>query len=163
MENLRKTKKIIEKNAYLVLGTCRNDIPWTAPLFYASDKSLDFYFVSGKETRHVKDLEENSNVSVTIFDSQATPEEADGIYIEGTARQVAVSELPKAIKLIYKKRFTDPSELKKHVHEVDDFLGHNPRRFYKIKTGRIYKLDTESTSEVDKRVEIDIEKMREIL
>lgn len=156
MKNIQLAQKIIDSNQYMTLATCKDNIPWVAPVFFATDKNRNFYFLSGKETRHILEIENNPNVALSIYDSREIPENIDGVYIEGVASQVSLKELPKAINLLYKKRFPDPRELKQHLHTVEDFLGGKPRRFFKIAPNHIYKLDLDNTSEVDRKVEIDI-------
>lgn len=150
-------REMIENSLYMVIATSNDNQPWAVPVFFAHDKKYHFYFVSGKETRHVQHIRANEKVAVTIFDSRSTPETVDGIYIEGKAKEVDMFDLPRVIGLVYRKRFPDLRELKKHAHQVYDFWGGKPRRFYEIIPLRIHKLDRENETEVDRRIEINID------
>jgi nitroimidazol reductase NimA-like FMN-containing flavoprotein (pyridoxamine 5'-phosphate oxidase superfamily) len=160
MKNAQLARKIIDDNKYMTLATCKDTMPWVAPLFFATDKNFNFYFLSGKEARHVIEIKGNPNVALSIYDSREIPERADGVYIEGVASQVPLKELLSAMNLLYKKRFPNPRELKEHLHSTVDFLGDKPRRFFKVVPKHIYKLDQENSSEVDKKVEIDISTLK---
>lgn len=161
--NVKVARQIIKDNLYMVLSTCENNTPWIAPVFFAADEDYNFYFISGKETLHSLQIEKNPNVAVVVFDSRLIPEEADGVYIEGVASHVPLTELPKVIMLVYQKRFPDPRTLAQHIHDAQDFLGGKPRRFYKIKPSRVFKLDKNNQSEVDRRVEISLADLKDMV
>lgn len=73
MSNLnKKAKQIIKESLYFVLGTVGQDNkPWVTPLFYCFDEELNFYWISPKDSLHSKNIEENGEVSLVIFNSQA--------------------------------------------------------------------------------------------
>ena len=70
-KRINLAKKIINNNIYLTLGTADNKIPWTAPLFYAVNNKYEFYFISKKDSLHIKHISNNPKVSFSIFDSHA--------------------------------------------------------------------------------------------
>jgi len=159
-QNATAARQIIESNKYLVLATSLGDVPWVAPLFFAHDAEYNFYFVSGKSTRHSDHIAKNPNVAVTIFDSRKAPEDADGVYVEGRAAVVGIRELPKALMLVYLRRFPDDKIRSLHEHSPKEFFGKNPRRFYKITPNRMYKLDRDNPTSVDRRVEVPLSMLR---
>jgi len=55
----------MESHNTMTLGTCGENVPWAATVFYASD-GLDLYFFSDPQSRHCQNLEGNSKVAVTI-------------------------------------------------------------------------------------------------
>ncbi len=126
--------KIIMEKRYMILATSKDDIPWAAPLFFGVDSDLNFYFISGKSTRHATHIKQNPNVAVSIFDSHKKPGEADGVYIEGRAGLVEFTAIPRVLLLVYKKRFPNKEERKKHLHPAEDFLGINGTEILQDKT-----------------------------
>jgi uncharacterized protein YhbP (UPF0306 family) len=158
--NLELTQDIIANNLYMVLATALNDEPWAAPFFFTIDEDYNFYFVSGKETRHAAHIQKNPRVAIAIFDSREVPEQADGFYVEGIAKMVELDDLQRVMDLVYLKRFPDPLERAQHIHPPEDFFGNNPRRFYQIVPTHIYKLERAKASGVDGRIEISLENLR---
>lgn len=73
MEEVKIVKNIIASNLFMTLATSSNNLPWSCPLFFASDKDLNLYFTSYNNSLHVKNIEQNSNVSASIFGSNAIP------------------------------------------------------------------------------------------
>jgi uncharacterized protein YhbP (UPF0306 family) len=161
LDNIQIARNIIKDNLFMVLATSsKNNEPWATPVFFAVDDQYNFFFISGKETRHALYINDNPLVSAVIFDSTATPETADGVYIEGKASEVSITRLPKVLNLVYRKRFPNPLELANHMHVIHDFLDGKPRRFYQITPYKMYKLDKNNTTEVDKRVELNLDQLR---
>lgn len=160
---LAKAHSMIVTNNYLCLATNdRHGTPWIAALYYAYDKDCSFYFFSAKESRHAEHIRENSHVAFAIYNSTLMPEDADGLQIDATAEQVSLTGIPHAIATYYKRRFPDDSERAKHEHVPMDFHGIALRRFYKLTPHHVYILDPDF-SQVDQRVELDLEKLRGLI
>src|ERR1035437_1513107 len=107
MENVEIVRNIISSNLFMTLATSANNIPWSCPLFFASDENLNIYFTSYNDALHVKQIEQNPNVAVSIFDSHAMPGKGNtqAAYISGKCTRVLGEELSRAIEVIYAKRF----------------------------------------------------------
>jgi uncharacterized protein YhbP (UPF0306 family) len=103
-----KAKEIIEQNNYMVLATCnKNRNPWASVVFYAYDYEYNFYFISAADSLHVKNLSENPNVAIAIFDSKQAFGLSEGVQIEGT-----LSEMEDEVKLSKSR----PSRLKSSMY-----------------------------------------------
>lgn len=162
-KNLEKTYNIITSNNYLCLSTSAADgKPWSAPLYYAYDSELLFYFFSAKDSLHARHIRDNSLVAFSIFNSSLPPEDADGVQIEATARQVHLLELPHVISTYYRRRFPDEKERSQHEHVPMDFRGISLRRFFRLSPIHVYTLDP-NFSQVDQRVEVPIPNLVEAL
>lgn len=68
------------------LATSRDDRPWAATVFYASDAALNLYFVSDSRTRHGLDIEANNLVAGAINPDCSTWSEVKGLQLEGRVR-----------------------------------------------------------------------------
>lgn len=115
-------KQIIENCTYLTLATTDGKKPWANAVFFASDKVFNLYFTSYNNSRHVKNILKNPNVSVAIFDSHIIlGTGAQGVQIEATCHRVTTKALAEAIEVVYKKRFPDPKERAKRDLNIDHF------------------------------------------
>ncbi|NIO07311.1 MAG: pyridoxamine 5'-phosphate oxidase [Deltaproteobacteria bacterium] len=132
----------IEGHNTMTLGTCDNNMPWTATVFYASD-DLDLYFFSDPQSRHCQNLHNNSKVAVTIQEDYRDWRKIKGIQLEGEvlevgsvitkAKAMAVYALkfPEIIKI-----FSDPSS--GILHRA--FL---KVKFYCVKPSKVFYIDNE--------------------
>jgi len=160
MEDTEIVKNIINSNLFMTLATSANNIPWSCPLFFASDKDQNIYFTSYNDALHIKQVEENPNVAVSIFDSHAVPGTGNtqAVYISGKCKRVSGEELPCAIEVVYNKRFPDPKERERRDLSVERFS--LPDSFgrtdyiYKITTEKFYILDKKTGK--DTRIEAQV-------
>jgi nitroimidazol reductase NimA-like FMN-containing flavoprotein (pyridoxamine 5'-phosphate oxidase superfamily) len=160
MRDAKIVKSIIASNLFMTLATSANSIPWSCPLFFASDKDLNIYFTSYNNALHVKQIEQNPNVAVSIFDSHAMPGTGNtqAVYISGKCSIVLGEELAYAIEVVYKKRFPDPKEREKRDLSVERFsfpdsIGRTDH-IYKIETDKFYILDKQTGK--DTRIEVQM-------
>ena len=105
----------MESHNTMTLGTCHEEIPWAATVFYASD-GLRLYFFSAPDSRHCQNLTANPQVAVTIQEDYQDWRKIKGIQLEGKvvlvdsliekgkAMTVYARKYPDIIKL-----FTDPA------------------------------------------------------
>jgi uncharacterized protein YhbP (UPF0306 family) len=77
----------IESHNTMTLGTCGENIPWAATVFYASD-DLKLYFFSAPESRHCQNLAGNPRVAATIQEDYRDWRKIKGIQLEGKASLV---------------------------------------------------------------------------
>lgn len=97
-------KRLIDDNLYMALGTAdAAGVPWVSPVYFTPHYHREFYWVSGPETRHSRNIAARPDVSIAIFDSQVVIGTAEAVYISATAEQVPDEELEKAAA-IYNNR-----------------------------------------------------------
>lgn len=152
-DKVNKAKNIIKNNIYLTLGTVNKDEGgWVTPLFYAYDEKYDFYWISPKDSVHVKNNERNKNSTIVIFDSHAPKWTGVAVWVK-----VVVEELnnPQDIKKGLKYIF---SRLKEPVWLSEKVTGKATYRVYKAVPNKFWITDdVEINGEtVDSRREIDI-------
>jgi uncharacterized protein YhbP (UPF0306 family) len=147
----KKAKKIVNDNIFMDLATSdKRGLPWATPIRYYLDNDYNFYFISSKHSRHMKNLEANPNIAFSIYDSRARGDDIDGLQIRARAKVLDKLELIKATKIIYKILKSDL----KLTPTINKFRGIAAMRLVKIKPLEIYKLDTRSKPGEDTRIKV---------
>ena len=135
IELVSKAKKVINDLIYITIATSdKNNLPWNTPVYSAFDKNYNFYWVSWKENKHSKNIKENGNVFVVIYDSTVPESTGFGVYMKGKAYQLEKSnmiEIIKALKLLYSRKNKKP-------RKPQDFLALLPRRIYKFVPDKVW-------------------------
>lgn len=148
-DNTAIANAIIDANRYLTLGTSDQDgTPWLTPLYYTPDNYTDFYWISPPDATHSRNIGVRPEVSLVIFDSQATIGSAQAVYASAKAEQVADAELPDVIDVAFNPRFPGVRSM-----TLDQLTGAAPFRLYRARTVRRWILDPE-TGSVDHRIEV---------
>ena len=105
-------RQLIDTNNYMVLGTAdASGTPWTTPVFFSPDGHSEFYWVSGRSTRHSRNIAGRPEVSLAIFDSRCAIGTAEAVYMSATAAEVPVEDHERALvvfnaKLEERRHFT---------------------------------------------------------
>jgi uncharacterized protein YhbP (UPF0306 family) len=79
-------RQMLDAHNTVSLATARDDRPWVATVFYASDPDLNLYFVSDGCTRHGRDLEASGRVAAAINPDCGTWNDVRGLQLEGRVR-----------------------------------------------------------------------------
>ena len=134
-ELVSRAKEVIEKILYITLATSDTKAnPWNSPVYSAFDKNYTFYWISWTENQHSKNIRENENVFVVIYDSTVPESTGFGVYMKGKAYQLGLKdsrEILKALKLLYQRK-------NKKIRTLKEFLGIFPRRIYKFVPGQVW-------------------------
>lgn len=153
MTNEEKVKSIIEKIIYITIATVSKDgKPWNSPVYSAYDEKFNFFWASWKENEHSKNVRNNSDVFLVIYDSTAPEGTGEGVYIKAKACELNdPKEIEHALKYLYGRKSKTP-------RKVEEFLGEFPRRVYKAVPEKFWiNTDGEvSGSFVDKRIEVNL-------
>ena len=157
--------RIIKENRFLSLATTnkKGEI-WATPLSYSYDEGCNFYVTTAVDSVHINHVRANPYVAFSIFDSTRRVSDIDGIQVYGIMGEVEPNELERIVKAYYLHVFPDPNERKLWEAPAEYFTKDEfpVYRFYQIKPINLYKRDTENI-DVDRRVEIDILKLSELL
>jgi len=131
-----RAKAILNEIIYANVATSdKNGQPWNSPVRHVYDENLNIYWFSDKESQHSKNVRENENVFIVIYDSTVPEGEGEGVYIQAKAHEV-----------------TDPDEITfaRHIKKgqnynrpADDFLGNAVRRVYKAVPQKVWMNDAE--------------------
>ena len=140
-------KRMIEENLYLTISVCDlSGHPWIANLFYVFDRNYNFYWYSPKTSKHSKLIQENSNVAISIFNSQATGDEIDAVYVKAKAYMLDDRKKMLRVLLLYGKKMlkakfvNSKDDLKNLINNAKDFTKESPLRLYKATPEEIFKL-----------------------
>ena len=102
--------KYLETHNTMTLGTCSDDVPWAATVFYASD-DFRLYFFSVPDSRHCQNLAANPRVAVTVQEDYHDWQKIKGIQLEGTAVLVdSIIEKAKAMA-VYARKYPEVIKL----------------------------------------------------
>ena len=91
-------RAVIDGCAYMTLATAdERGTPWATPVWFAHEDHRRFLWVSDPAARHSRNLAARADVSVAIFDSHAPIGTGQGVYLAGTAQQLAGPDLAHGI------------------------------------------------------------------
>lgn len=154
--NVKKARGIIEKILYITIATASKDgKPWNSPVYSAFDEDYNFYWASWRENQHSKNIKENNQVFIVIYDSTVPEGTGEGVYIKAKAYELDdEKELKHALKYldgrVNKKK--DPKT------RLAEFQGDKPRRVYKAIPEKIW-INGEGDfngNYIDIRMEVDL-------
>jgi len=143
-------EKFLSETRVLTLSTAVNNTPWSCTLAFAYDDGLNLYCITNKDTRHVREINENPNVSVALHEHQSpnyNPRTVKGLQVEGRAEILSGSAV---------------------VSGLGVFIGRFPlaeamsrERLFELKTARIIKIRLAKLFYLDRgnigpRVEYDL-------
>lgn len=143
------SKNILETIRYATISTVDTEgKPWAAPVWYVYDNG-NIYWWSPIETQHSRNIDQNSEVYITVFDSTAPEGEGAGLYFRANATQLADGELNKAIEL-----YNNSTSIFKL--DINNCTGGAPTRMYKATIREAWKNDgiEREGFYVDKRVSL---------
>lgn len=153
----QKAKKIIAENIYMTVAVASPDgIPWIFSVLYAYDRKYNFYWVSDKNSRHSKMIQENPKCALAIFDSTAPEGEGDGIFIEAQAKELlSEKEIADTVETVNARRTKDIFRIK----TIDQVTGESVKSIYSAIPTHIYGLTDGrflNGQYIDQRIEIDL-------
>ena len=80
---------IIASTDYMTLATADADgLPWATPVWFAPDGERALLWLSRPDARHSRNLLARPRLSIVIFDSRVSSEEAAAVYCDAVAEQV---------------------------------------------------------------------------
>lgn len=119
-----RAREIISTIKYATIATASKDgKPWNTPVAHTIDDELNIYWVSDKDNQHSRNVRENEDVAIVIYDSTAPMGEGEGIYIEAKAAELTSPEEILRMRRIKKGADYQP--------QPGEFLGDTTRRVYK--------------------------------
>ncbi|KKQ89587.1 MAG: hypothetical protein UT12_C0011G0043 [Candidatus Curtissbacteria bacterium GW2011_GWC2_38_9] len=153
-ELIKRAKTIISKILYITIATSNKlGIPWNTPVYSAFDKDYNFYWISWRKNQHSKNIKENSQIFIVIYDSTAVEGQGHGVYIQAKAY-----ELDDNKEVEYALKYLDGRINKTGRHKASQFQGSKPRRIYKAVPEKVWvNTDIRINGEfVDDRIEINL-------
>lgn len=124
-----------------VLATRDGADAWATPVYFSYDGRFNIYFISPRDTRHMRNIKEHPVVAMAVV----TPQSLSGTHQVGIQLEGAASEVPdRDIEEVYRiraKRMTPDHEyvpIKSEGHFVKEHGG----IFMRITPKAVYYLDT---------------------
>jgi nitroimidazol reductase NimA-like FMN-containing flavoprotein (pyridoxamine 5'-phosphate oxidase superfamily) len=156
MEELnKKAEEIISKILYITIATSSKDgKPWNTPVYSAFDDKFNFFWTSWKESQHSKNIQENNNVFLVIYDSTAPEGTGEGVYIQAKAYELSdPEEIKQSLAYLYTRKEQAPDKRK-----PEEFLGNFPRRVYKAVPEKVWINEDKKVNGnfVDNRIEVEL-------
>lgn len=134
-----KAMSIIGRNKYMVVATSSKDAkPWAAPVFYAYDGEFNFYFVSATDSLHVRNIAENPQVALEIFDSRQPIGSADHVQMTGKAEIVGKANVDEAIELYHERLFEISGIPATKDYSAADYTEPSEFRVFKVTVTKAY-------------------------
>jgi len=132
----------MESHNTMTLATCRDDVPWAATVFYASD-DLRLYFFSAPDSRHCQNLAANGRVAVTIQEDYRDWRKIKGIQLEG--RVAAVDSLVEKGKAMaaYARKYPDVMKIFANPASGALYQAFLKVRFYCVAPEKVFFIDNE--------------------
>ena len=91
-------RALIDANLYVTLGTSdAHGTPWVSPVFFATADYATFYWVSGDDAEHSRNIAGRPEVSMVIFNSQVPAYHGRAVYLSATAIELAVRDLERGL------------------------------------------------------------------
>jgi uncharacterized protein YhbP (UPF0306 family) len=113
-------RTIIDSNMYMVLGTAdESGHPWVTPVYYASARYREFYWVSSPEVRHSQNIAVRPQISIVIFDSRVPIGTGQGVYMSAIAEKLTGADLDRGIEIFSRSSLAHGGHEWKH-EDVDE-------------------------------------------
>jgi nitroimidazol reductase NimA-like FMN-containing flavoprotein (pyridoxamine 5'-phosphate oxidase superfamily) len=147
-----KAKQILTSIKYVAIATVdANNQPWNTPVAaFHFDDDYTLYWASWQDNQHSKNIRNNKQVFISVFDSTPPDEPTSGVYIQAEAQELTnEAHVMKAAEVFGDDRY-NPSD-------GSQYLGDQPRRIYQAIPVHIWLNDDESINGdfVDRRIEAE--------
>ena len=132
-DNKAHARSVLDDTCYAVLATADADgTPWATPVWFAHDDLDRLYWLSWPGSRHSKLIEQRPEVALTVFDSNAVPNEGTAFYATARARQCHDEQLEDGLGILNRRlvtqglgevtsgRVTGESRLRLYVAEISE-------------------------------------------
>ncbi len=147
----QKARFIIEHNNYAVVSTSdKSGAPWGAVVFYAPDQNYNFYFISAIDSLHAKNIKENPEVAMVIFDSRTPIGSYDEVQLTGKASIVEPEGVKAAISVYKEKLFAHSRNSESEPYSPGEYMAPAEFRFFKVVPKNVY------TTGINRRTEVNL-------
>lgn len=134
-------KNIIDSIVYMVVGTAdESGRPWTSPVYFASEKYREFYWMSSPDVTHSRNIAARPQVSIVIFDSRIPVGMGQAVYMSAAAEELTGVDLERGVA-IYNDRFQNPAEHGVRLIQLDDVQSPALYRLYRATATEHWILD----------------------
>jgi hypothetical protein len=97
-------REIIDASLYMVLGTAdATGSPWACPVYFAHTDYRRFLWVSYPDAQHSQNIETRREISLVIFDSGASINTGQAVYMSALAEPPAGTDTAADVELISRR------------------------------------------------------------
>lgn len=134
-------RAIIDSIVYMVLGTAdETGHPWVSPVYFASEKYREFYWMSSPDATHSRNILVRPAVSIVVFDSRVRVGMGQAVYMSAVAEELTGLEFDRGLR-IYNGRFSNPAEHGVRIISANDVQAPAPYRLYRAVVHEHWILD----------------------
>jgi uncharacterized protein YhbP (UPF0306 family) len=145
-------RRLIETGRYMSLATSDGVRPWVAAVAYVCAAGPLFYWASRRDARHSLDLGASGQAAATIFDSQASYEDLEGVQLAGDSG-VVPDDRVEGVFAVYVKRFPMYTAVR-----FAAFTNAGPFGLYWLRPSEVWTL-APASPEGDHRVPVDLSRL----
>jgi Pyridoxamine 5'-phosphate oxidase len=130
-DNNAHARTVLDGTCYAVLATADADgMPWATPVWFAHDDLDRIYWLSWPGSRHSQLIERRPEIALTVFDTNAVPNEGTAFYATAHARQCSGEQVDDGLRILNRRslaqglgeftreRVTGGSRLRLYVAEI---------------------------------------------
>ena len=130
-DNNAHARTVLDDTCYVVLATADADgAPWASPVWFAHDGLDRLYWLSWPGARHSRFIERRPEVALTVFDTNAAPNQGTAFYATARARQCPDEQLDQGLEVLNRRsraqgigeftrhRITGESRLRLYIAEI---------------------------------------------
>jgi Pyridoxamine 5'-phosphate oxidase len=130
-DNNAHARAVLDGTCYAVLATAAADgTPWATPVWFAPDGLDRLYWVSWPGSRHSQLIDQRPEIALTVFDTNAVPNEGTAFYATAQARQCPDEHVDEGLRILNRRllaqgigeftraRTTGGSRLRLYVAEI---------------------------------------------
>lgn len=161
--HFKRVSEIINQIKYITIATSsKAGKPWNSPVFCGFDRDLNFYWSSDKESQHSRNIRENSQVFLVIYDSTMPEGTGEGVYIEAQAVELEEGAVIQTFRRTSQGQALNLDNENNH----ENFIGSDIRRVYKASPEQIWMNDVENDESAnyirDIRIEVPLPEIRRL-
>ena len=132
-DNKAHARSVLHDTSYAVVATADVDgTPWATPVWFAHEDLDRLYWLSWPGSRHSKFIEQRPEVALTVFDTNAVPNEGTAFYATAQTRQCPEEQLDDGLGILNRRlvaqglgkvtreRITGESRLRLYVAEISE-------------------------------------------
>jgi len=130
-DNNAHARTVLDETSYVVLATADAEgTPWATPVWFAHDNLDRLYWLSWPGSQHSQFIEQRPEVALTVFDTNAVPNQGTAFYATARARLCPAEQVDDGLGVLNRRlreqgvgevgreRITGESRLRLYVAEI---------------------------------------------
>ena len=96
----QSVEEILAQTKLLSMATAsKHAEPWINTAYFGYDDSLTLYIITYPDSKHIKNLDENNQIALNIFDSRQDGAKKQGLQLAGMYSAVSTAEQDHALRV----------------------------------------------------------------